>query len=175
MGHRHRPARQNLLFKQRNHAAVASQHIPETHRHKLRVIVLVEGLDNHFANPLAGPHDIRGVHRLVRGNHHEPLHIVHGRRLGGFKGAEHIILHRLVRAFLHQRHMLVGRRMIDNIRLIMLKNPVHTVGVPHGTNQNLQRQVGISQKQFLLHIVNAVFIDIQYDKHSRLVGGNLAA
>ena len=141
MRYRHRTARRYLLAKKRNHAAVTAKHITKTHRHKLRLVMLVKGLDNHFADPLTGSHNIRGVHRFVGGDHDKTLYAAHGRRLGRLKGAEYIILYGLCRAVLHQRHMLMGRRMINDVWTVFGKNIVHSVGIAHGCNQYHQIQI----------------------------------
>ena len=101
MRYRNRAAGCNLPAKQRNHAAVAAEHVPETHRHKFRIIMLVKSLDDHLTDPLAGPHDIGRIHRLIRGDHDEPLHTAHRRRLGRLKGAEHIVLDCFAGTVLH--------------------------------------------------------------------------
>ena len=43
--------------------------------------LIVKGLDNHFAKPLACPHDIGRIYRLIRGNQHKALATVYHSRI----------------------------------------------------------------------------------------------
>ena len=118
MGNRNRTARRNLLLKKRNNASVTAQHIAKPHSYEFCIVVLVKGLDDHLTDTLTCTHDISWVHRLIGRNHNKALHAAHSCRLGSLKGSEYIILHRLCRTVLHQRHMLMGCRMIYNIRAV---------------------------------------------------------
>ena len=61
--------------------------------------------------PLAGPHHARWVHCLVGRNHHKPLHIHRQCRRHHILRPQRVVGNRLRRVLLHQRHMLVRRRM----------------------------------------------------------------
>ena len=165
----------DLFLKQRDHTSVASKNIAEAYRHKFRIVMLVEGLDDHLADPLARPHDVGGIHSLIGGDHDKAFGSVHGCCISGLPGSEHIILDSLIRAGLHQRHMLMGCRMVYDLRLIMLKDPVHAVGIPHGSDQHYQLKLRISCLKLLLYIIHTVFINIQNKQHGRLMGCDLTA
>ena len=126
--------------------------------------MLIKGLDNHFTDPLAGSHDIGRVYRFICRNHNKTLRSVHGCRIGGLPGSENIILYSFIRTCLHQWNMLVRCCMIDNFRLIMVKNPVHPVRITNRCNQHFQIQIRKMGFQLLLHVINAVLINIQHDE-----------
>ena len=104
----------DLLLKQRDNAAVAAQHVAETHGHALHIGVGGIGLDQHFADALGAAHDVGGVDSLVGRELDKALDVVLGRRSQQVFGAEDVVLDGLGRAELHERHMLVrgphGRR-----------------------------------------------------------------
>ena len=124
VGHGHRPPVFYLFLKQGNHASITSQHIPKSDRHKLSAALLVAHLYDHLAEALAGPHDVGGIHRLIRGYQDEtPGAVLHGCP-GGLIGAQYIVLDGFVGAVLHQRHMLVGRCVVYNIRPVCAKQVI---------------------------------------------------
>ena len=96
----------------------------------------VEALDDHLAEPLAGAHHVGGVHGLVRGDEHEALAAVDHGGVGGLIGAQGVVLDGLAGAVLHQRHMLVGGCMVDNVGPVIVKDLIHSPAVAHRTDQN---------------------------------------
>ena len=88
---------------------------------------------------------------------------------------DHIVLDCLVRAVLHERHMLVRCRMVYDIRMIGLENILDPLLVPHRRDQRLQVQLRIIFLQFQLYIIGVVFIDIYYDQLLRLMQRCLTA
>ena len=118
VGDRHRAAALDLLLKQRNHTAMAAQHIAEAHGYAGHVCAAGEGLDQHFTQALGTAHDIGGVDGLIGGELDKTLHTVLCRRGQQILGAEYIVLDGLGRADLHKRHMLVGRSVKDNGRMV---------------------------------------------------------
>ena len=67
------------------------------------------------------------------------------------------------------------RCMIDNLRLIMFKNPVHTIRIPHGCDQHNKIQLWKPDFQFVLHIVGRILVNIHNNQLFWLVCGNLPA
>ncbi len=175
MRHSNRPALRDLPSKQWKHAAIAAQHITETHRHEFCIIMFVKSLDNHLADPLTRSHDIRGVHRLVCGDHNKPLHAAHRRRLRSLESTEHIVFHSLSRTILHQRHMLMRRRMVHDVRPILGEDIIHPVGVAHRSDQYHKIQFRILRFQFLLNIIDRILINIHDHELLRLMRRNLPA
>ena len=135
----------------------------------------IHALDHHLAQPLAGPHDVGGVHRLVGADQHEPLRPVFQGGVGGFVGADHVVLDRLIGAGLHQGYMLVGRRVVDDVRAVLVKDRVDPPAVPHGSDEHLQVQVRVAPPQLLLNLIGVVLINIKDDQPARLMGRDLAA
>ena len=156
-------ARLDLLAKQRDHTAVAAQHIAETHRHKLRVIIFVKRLNDHLTDTLGRSHHVGGVHRLIGGDHDEFLHAVVCRCLRRLPGSENIIFYCFIGADLHEGHMLMRRRMVHDIRLICRKDLVNPSCISHGSDQNQQIQIGIFDLKLLLDVIGVILVDIQND------------
>ena len=137
--------------------------------------MFVKYLNNHFAHALARPHDIRGVYRLIRRYHNESFRAGHRGRLCCLKRSEYIVFNRLGGAVLHQRNMFMRRRVINDIRLVIRENPVHPVGIPHGCDEHHKVQIRMFHFQFLLYIINVIFINIENNKLFRLMLRNLSA
>ena len=131
MGYCHRPSGLDLLTENRDYAAVASQHISKTHCSVFGTGDLGEDLHHHLADPLGGPHHIGRPYRFVRGDQDHLLHMVLICGACHIISALYIVFDRLVRAVLHQRYMLMRRRVIHNVRMIGLKNVVYSVLISH--------------------------------------------
>ena len=116
MGDGHGAAGLDLLLKERNDAAVAAQDVAEAHRHEFRPGLPVHHLHHHLAQTLGRTHDVGGVHGLVCGNLHEPLDTVLRGGLRQLVGADDVIFDGLVGAFLHQRDVLMRRRVEHKLR-----------------------------------------------------------
>ena len=78
-------------------------------------------------------------------------------------------------AYLHQGHMLMGRRMIDDIRPVQLKDLFHPGRITHRADQYLHIQMRIFLFQLLLYLINSVFINIKNDQTFGIVLGDLSA
>ena len=57
--------------------------------------------------------------------------------------------------------MLVGRRMVHDVRTVFFKHRLDPVGVPDGADEHHQVQVRILFLQLQLDVVGVVFIDIK--------------
>ena len=135
----------------------------------------VEGLDDHLAQALAGAHDVGGVHGLIRGDQHEALAAVDHGGVGGFIGADGVVLDGFAGAVLHKGHVLMGRGVIDDLGPVGIEDLENSPAVPHGADQRHQVQGRIFPLQLQLDLVGAVFIDIKDDQLLRIVGGDLPA
>ena len=175
MGNRDRTSTLNLFFEQRNHTSVTAKHISKTHGYEICLRSAIIGLNDHLTDALAGTHDIGWINCLIRGNHHKFLHTVPICRLHNLPCAKHVILNCLVRTLFHERHMLMCRCMIDNLRLVMFKNPVHTIRIPHGCDQHNKIQIREPDFQFVLHIIGRILVNIHNNQLFWLVCGNLPA
>ena len=173
--HRHRSAGRNLLFKQRDNASVGAKDIAEAHRHKIARIMAVEHLNDHLADALGGSHNVGGIDRLIRGDHDKALGAAGGCRHRRIEGAEDVVFDGLAGADLHERHMLVRSGMIDDIRTVLVENPVDALLIPDRCNQHHQIQIRIFAAQLLLHVIRAVLIDINQNQLPRMMSRNLPA
>ena len=135
----------------------------------------IHALEHHFTEALACAHDVGGVDSLICTDQHESFRSVFQCGISGFICTYHIVLDRLVGTGLHQRHMLVGRRMIDDIRFIVFEHPVDASAVPHRTDQYNKVQFRIFSPEFLFDIIGIVLIDIKDDQLSRFMSGDLSA
>ena len=126
--------------------------------------MMVHHLNDHLTHTLGGAHDVGGIHGFVRGNQYETLDAVLVRRHGRLVGAEYVVLDGLVGAVLHERDMLMRRRMVYNIWTVFFKNAVDTVLISHRSDQNHQIQLRIIPLQLLLNIIGVIFIDIYDDQ-----------
>ena len=179
--HRNRSAVQDLTLEKRNHRAGTSEHIAEARRAECRVIrSLAVALHDHLTHPFGCTHDVGRINRFIRGHHHKALDTVFLRKFYCIEGAEHIVLNRLTAIMLHQRNVLVRRRMNDNLRTIPIKNSFQcrTVTYRKDFNTNIEI-IFVCNLQFLLNIVHAVFIDVKkYEllrKHLRHLPAELTA
>ena len=126
MGHRHRAALLDLFFEERNHRTVRSQHVTESCSHELRNLLLtVQCLTVYLTDTFRATHHIRGIHRLVRTDHHEFLRSVFHRQVSNHTRAIDIVLYRLLRIVLHHRHMFIGSGMEHIFRLVFGKDILH--------------------------------------------------
>ncbi len=202
VGHGHRAALLDLLLEDGYHAAVAAQDVAETHGHVFRLCRgkvdvflldfgvgvdlgdlrclpgldhLIEGLDDHLAQALAGAHDVGGVHGLVRGDQDEALRPEGHGRVGGLVRADGVVLDGLTGAVLHQGHMLVGRRVEDDLWPVFVKHLEDPPAVPDGTDQGHQVQVREVLLQLVLDVVGVVLVDVEDDEFLWLVSDNLPA
>ena len=89
---------------------------------------------------------------------------MHHRRVGGFIGADCIVLDRLAGAVFHQRHMLMRRGVVDDLRAVGIKDLEHPPAVPHGPDEHYKVQVRIPLSQLQLDIVGVVLVDVEDDQ-----------
>ena len=73
------------------------------------------GLDDQFGEPLRRAHHVGRVHRFVGRDQDEAVDAELVGRLGHQPRAAHVVLDRLARVLLHERHVLVSRRMEDDL------------------------------------------------------------
>ena len=135
----------------------------------------VKALDDHFAKPLAGTHDIGGVDGLVRADQHKALTAVHHGGVGGFVCTDGVVLDGLAGAVLHQGDMLMGCGVIDDLRTVIVADLEDPAAVPHGTDQYDNVQIRVFILQLQLDVIGVVFINVKNDQTLRVMTGNLPA
>ena len=175
MGNGNRATGLNLLFKQRNHTAVTAQNIAETHCHELCSTSAAHHLYHHLTQALGSTHNVGGVHCLIGGNQHKLADTVLCCSLCHFESTHYIVLNGFVGAVFHQRHMLVGSCVENNMGTIGIHHRIHTGSIAYGTDQNRQIQIRILPLQFQLNIVGIVFIDVKNHQFFRIIFGDLTA
>ena len=131
MRDRYRPVGLDLAAKPAHDRARAVQHVAEPHHREDGPPPAVGGarLQDHLGQPLAGAHDARRPDRLVRRHQHEPLHAAPFGRLGKDLGAEGVVAQARDRIVLDDRHVLVGRRMVDRLDAVGLDRLADERGV----------------------------------------------
>ena len=140
-----------------------------------RLDLFVEALYDHLAQPLGRAHDVGGIDGLVRRDQHEPLAAVHHGRVGGLVGADGVVLDGLAGAVLHQRHVLVGRRVVDDLGTVLVKHLEYPPTVAHRPDQRLQVQLRVLLPKLQLYVIGVVFVDIEYDQLPGMVRRDLTA
>ena len=155
---------------------MAAQHIAEAHGYAGHGCAAGEGLDQHFTQALGTAHDIGGVDGLIGGELDKTLHTVLCRRGQQILGAKHIVFDGLGGADLHKRHMLVGRSMKDNGRMVGVKHFIQTGFVADRADQRDDGSLrAVLVFQLSLKLVGTVFIDVEDQQPARLVAHDLAA
>ena len=89
--------------------------------------------------------------------------------------SEYVIFNGLVRASLHQRHMLVRRSVEHDVRPVLRKQGADPHFVAHGADAHGKVQLRMRAVQLLLDGIGVVFIDIQQHKALRRMTRDLAA
>ena len=96
--------------------------------------MLAHDLDDHFANPLGGAHDIGGINGFVGRDQNKGFCAVSIGRMRNVVGAKHIIFDGLIGTVLHQRHMLMGGGVAHDIRMVGLEKHINACSIPDGTD-----------------------------------------
>ena len=75
-----------------------------------------------FRHPFACPHDVRRSDGLVRGNKDESFRLMPAGHFHDDATADDVVEHRLPGIFFQHGHMLVSRRMKNDLGTVRLKN-----------------------------------------------------
>ncbi len=132
-------------------------------------------LNNQFTNAFGCSHYIGRINRFVCRNKHHALDMIFVTRLSNIECTKNIVLYSLTWAVLHQRDMLMRRRMEYNIRFQALKYMVNSGAVTHRTNNDLHIKCWETAFKLILKRIGIIFIDFENDKLFRMEAGNLAA
>ena len=135
-----------------------------------------KGLDDHLAQPLAGPHDVHGVDGFVRGDQDELAHAVSHGGEGRVVGPDGVVLDGLAGAVLHQRHVLVGGRVEDDVRAVVPHHLFDAAAVADRSDEHHQIQIRVLVGELQLDGMGVVLVDVEYDQPLQVLhGGYLAA
>jgi hypothetical protein len=122
---RDRPAPGDLAPEERDDAARGAEHVAEADGDEARAVRPARrgGLDQPLAEGLRLAEHVLRSHRLVGGDEHEALHAALGGDLGDDPRANDVVSHRLERVRLHERDVLVGGRVEDDIGAVAVEEP----------------------------------------------------
>ena len=93
-------------------------------------------------------------------------------RLGHVPGAHHVVQHRLARVVLHERHMLVGGGVEDDLRPVPLEELLHHVAVADVGDDLDDVLEGLPD--LAGDLVEAVFVLVQEDQAGTAETGGAA-
>ncbi len=124
----------------------------------------VETLDDHLAEALGSPHDVGRVDSLVGTDEDEAAGPVDHGRVGGLVGAQGVVLDRFAGRILHERHVLVGGRVVDDVRMVVFKDFIHLPAVADGADQSHQIELRIFLTELELDVVCVIFVNVKDDE-----------
>ncbi len=175
VGNGDRAAFLDLAAEEGHHRPIGTQHVAKADGRELGCLA-VAALDHHLAQALGRPHHVGGVDRLVGGNQHKAPGAVFLGCYGGVIGAEHIVVDGFRAVVLHQRHMLVRGGVEDHLGPKALEHLMDAVVVTHRGDDGLHvERFAVAALQFLLQVIDGVFIHIQQHQQLGLGFGQLPA
>ena len=179
VGEGHRSAGLDLRLKQGNDAAVGTQHVAEPHRHALHVRAAGRSCWMSISvTRLVAPMTLVGLTALSVESCTSRFTPCSEAEAGAdSERAKDVVFHRLRRAaFLHQRHVLVSRRVEHDFRPVLGEYLVQTALVPNGADEHLHGTIlTVSVLQFPLQFVGAVFINVENNQLFRRKAHHLTA
>ena len=108
----------------------------------------------YFGQALRAAHHVRGIHRLIRADHHHRPDPILQALLRHIPRPIHIHQHRLAGILLHQRHMLVRRRVEHRLRPMRPEREIQALGMPHVADDRHETQLRESLFQFQPQVVH---------------------
>ena len=93
-----------------------------------------------LTHTLARTHDICRIDCFICTDQHKTVAVISDCRKCGFISAKYVVFDRLARTSLHEWHMLVCRRMVDDLRFILFKHTLDSAAVTYRSNQYSQIQ-----------------------------------
>src|SRR5262249_12025890 len=105
-----------------DNAPGASQDVAEADGDVFRPALRVQVLDVELGHALACSHDARWAHGLVRGNENEFFDAVFFGQQRRLHGPANVVFYPLEGILFHDRNVLVGRRVKDDGRLLLLED-----------------------------------------------------
>ena len=128
VGDRHRPARRDLAPEDRHDGARGVEHVAEAHRCVSGVLIArVGGLGGPLRERLGGAHHGRRVDGLVGRDLDEDLRAGVARDARHHARGDRVVAHGLDGVLLHQAHVLVGGRVEDDGRAVLLEHLPHAL------------------------------------------------
>src|SRR5215831_858703 len=169
-------ARGNLRLEDRNHAAVAAEHVAETHGHASRAdAVRAAGGDDSFAHALGRAHHTDRIDRLVRGDHQQAPHVVLKRYIHQVPGTQDVIAHCFAEMRFHHGHMFVRGRMEDTVYVVPVKHFRQTKTVADIAQGRHQFQLRIFFAKLVFDAEELALRLVECHQTGRLIARNLTA
>ena len=104
---------------------------------------MIQALHIDFTDTLRTAHHIRRVHGFVGRNHHKFLDAILHAQVGYHLCTVYIVLHSLRGIVLHHRHVLVSSSMEYIVRLELLENTLHPVGLADARHHRCGLNAGV--------------------------------
>jgi hypothetical protein len=151
--------------------------LPKAHGHVLGCRELRRhALHHQFGHALGRAHHVGRVDRLVGGNHDEALRPALTRHPRRMQGTQHVGAQGLdLVEFLHQRHVLVGRRMENYRRFVRLRNRLQPSQLTHVGGVIQALHLRMRRAKLLLQLVDCVLRHIDADQPCHPEARNLPA
>ena len=170
-----RPAAANLLLEDGHHGAFRSEDVAEADGSESRRGDLGEGVDVSLGQVLGGAHDARGVDRLVGGDEDEIADAEFRGQVGQALRAADVVLDRLADIGLHQRDVLVGGGVEDDLRLVFLEELPHSRLVGDAGDAGVERRGGVGGQELPLDLEDAVLAAADEHEFAGIEPHDLAA
>jgi hypothetical protein len=132
-------------------------------------------LEEQLAHALRGAHHAGRVHGLVRGDQDEAIHAALLGHLGHDAGARDVVLDRLADVGLHEGHVLVGRGVKHDLRLILPQHLLDTGAVRDIANDGVGAGAVASVGQLVADVEQAVLGMVEEHERTGAEGGDLPA
>ena len=133
------------------------------------------GADDRLRHRLRGAHHRPRVDRLVGRDQDEALGAGDGRGLGDDAGRDRVVADRLERVRLHQRHVLVGGGVEDDVGLEALHHLEHPVALLAVGEHRLDPAEVPLGGQLAVDLEEVVLGVVDEDQQPRVDAGDLAA
>ena len=168
---RNGPPGANLRHEGRNDAPTAAEHVAEAHRNERLSLACPRRArrNDHLGQTLRGPHHAGRVYRLVGRHVDQAAYTVLQAEFHDVSRTDNVVENRFRRGLLHQRHMLVRRRMKHDFRAVGLEDVAQAGFVTHVADQTHLLDLRPGAGEFLLNAEDAVFTAPEQQQGGRLV------
>ena len=168
---RHRAAFCNLLAEARDDRAVGAEDIAKAGGDELGLALSFsffdcksERLDIDFRKALGTAHDIGRIDCLVGRNHDHLFHIILYAFVSNVPAASDIHQDCFTWVLFHQRDVLVGCCMKDNLRMESAEDIVQSCRDPHVTDYRMELQLRVGLFEFKAEIVHRCLCIVKKDE-----------
>src|SRR5581483_8144506 len=175
MGHRNRATRADLREKLGNDAAIAAEHVAEPDHGEAGAAPPAEMPDDKLAGALGRAHHARRVDRLVGRDQDDAFGAVARGVLGHRPRAAEIVFDRFTHVELDQWHVLVRRRVKDNLRAVALENFAETHPVGGVAQQRNELALAATRAELVVDRIQGVLVTLEHQQKTGLERTELSA